>query len=275
MATQTPVLVDQRSNAELIEFLQSGAVSESWNRLATAVLAELASSASVLVRGTRIEQLGAEAARSMAAAFSALLGTPTIHSSIEHDTVWDVRPNVALEAVGGHANVSTSTGSCESHTDSVHRPQAEEIVNLWCYRQADSGGRPLLADLDDVLEALEQFPGGDRALRVLSTFHLDYGGWVGPVLAECPRVRFRPFLILKSLETANLGARAEFLHSVKLFERAIEATQRQIDLQVGDCLIVDNHRTIHSRTSFSDRSRWLLRVRMAGPCGCRPTQAGD
>jgi len=181
---------------------------------------------------------------------------------------WDVTPGPDL---AGHqpGNVSTTDGEAVLHTDSAFSDRPEDLFGLWCLRPAERGGASVQVDARDLVHRLLRTPQGAAAVTLLRAHDVpvDTGEpevrWVRTITDDV--VRLRPDLTMRGFARTAHGRDDELVQAFNHFSRALrEAAGAPIFVPAGHVLVVDNHRLVHGRTTFSDPRRHLLRIRMTG-----------
>jgi alpha-ketoglutarate-dependent taurine dioxygenase len=161
-------------------------------------------------------------------------------------------------------------------------PVPEHFFLLYAVQQANCGGGvSFLRDvrqLRDTLAATEQ---GRDALRVLGEVEIPMrvpkafrphfagmpsyrGGYhYAPLLTEGPLVRWRKDKVESALASDADYVTAEVRDAVALFTEHLEDPAQELRRTIPEdgMLIVNNHVALHGRTSFTDPSRHLFRIR--------------
>jgi alpha-ketoglutarate-dependent taurine dioxygenase len=141
------------------------------------------------------------------------------------------------------------------HTDESYLADPAEAVVLHCVRQARVGGDTVLADAHDLVRALktsdaetlqqEAFPHRSGRAAILSGSN------------ENPAIRYNPY----EFSCGVLSPRQR--RAIMALEEAIGACAIVVRLGPGDCLVLDNRRILHGRTSFDPSdNRLFLRARL-------------
>jgi alpha-ketoglutarate-dependent taurine dioxygenase len=179
-----------------------------------------------------------------------------IPSSRDGGDVWPVRPLTSDTA----ETFSQRSGEALLHTDAAYRSVPEPRFGLFCVRPADDGGLSRLLTATDAIRDLD----GDLAdeLRRSQWRWLPprvFGGQPdGPraVLRSDGAIRWRYDNLALTAEQRSLAA--AFAEHIDTHPRLV-----QLPLPADSVLVCDNERVLHGRTTFTDRARYLLRVRMA------------
>lgn len=168
--------------------------------------------------------------------------------------------------VRGKENAPTGENSLSRlalHSDGATHPFPPAFVVLACLRAAESGGDTIICDLDSALAELDEV---DRVILRSDTFvfDADYELRVGDKVDAARRaviysisgreyIRYDKDCVRASSEAGRAA--------LEKLEAAAERAATIIHLEVGDILVFDNPRTLHSRTPFvplwDGRDRWL------------------
>jgi alpha-ketoglutarate-dependent taurine dioxygenase len=176
--------------------------------------------------------------------------------------VWPVA--VTTDQTG--ATFSIRAGEAGLHTDAQYRRVPEDLVCLFAARPAASGGVTRLLHAANTRAALLRHPKGEWALQVLAR---PSWSWKAPEIFEAEPPFRAPVLpgdgtVRWRIDTLAPGLTAAQELAAAVFETSIQAAPEVVEvaLGAGDVVVVDNHRTLHGRTAFSDPRRLLLRVRL-------------
>ncbi|WP_112263241.1 TauD/TfdA family dioxygenase [Lentzea terrae] len=195
--------------------------------------------------------------------FATSFGTPM--PQYDGELVWDLRPQPDLDDVYDSRNTRALVPHTEGYELDTQPPQ---FVVLWCVRPAQGeGGETLLADGKSFVDGLAA---EDRARLASEKF--DWRSSEGlarqgielnathPALEEVNGrllIRFSENNVLAGSDTG-------------LLERYVKEGRTYFDeacfgvrLDIGDLLIWDNWRMLHSRSAFTDRRRHLRRMLIA------------
>ena len=185
---------------------------------------------------------------------------------VEHSaygTIFDLSPNNAVGTAG------TTFREIPPHSDEAFAYNPPGIAILACVHPADDGGDSILVDGFGIAEKLrESFPSG---FEYLANWNHHYVRLHPNKLDQRARA---PIIALDS-EGEISGIRLHTRSSAPLdlpehiMEGYLEAYHRlcsmmmdpdnqiRVSLDAGDAIIFDNHRALHARSAFSDRSRFL------------------
>ena len=211
-------------------------------------------------------------------ALSLSLGYPTPTEPRQGRLLWDVKPRFL--PVGHFATYSEHHYRAELHTDTQYYTDPEELFLLYVVRAARcGGGRSLLCSAHEIKECLLKTAQGREAFEILSNFKFPFripttftqAGTVktinttlAPVFSDKPFIRFRYDTLEKGFQARPDLDVPEARFALKVFLDILE-TVAVVDYQMPDdsLLICNNHTMLHGRTSFEDRERHLLRVRLS------------
>ena len=153
------------------------------------------------------------------------------------------------------------------HTEDAFHPFRGDYVGLMCLRNPDetpttiaSIGSLELDDLDREILFQERF-----TIRPDNSHeHLGENGAANKTISllfghpDSPYVRADPYFMDNDADDSQAK------HAFEAFCRQIDSAIKEIVLQPGDCVFVDNYKAVHGRGSFTARfdgtDRWLKRV---------------
>lgn len=194
-----------------------------------------------------------------------LLGEPFAFSSQQGGhLIQNIVPALGMEAS------QTSQGSMaflEWHVEDAFTPWRSDFVGLLCLRSAPDArtgyasvnDMRLTPDTHGTLFEARFMSAPDEAHEALASVDTDmtsvlYGSH------ESPFIRYDP-IFMKAADHDLPAIRA-----LAALAEEIQHCARYVALQVGDLLIIDNHRTVHGRTPFTPKfdgtDRWLQRVQI-------------
>jgi hypothetical protein len=169
--------------------------------------------------------------------------------------IWPVRP---ISRDPGQT-FSQRTGGALLHTDAAYRDAPEPLFALFCVRPACAGGHSRLLTAEDATTGLDP--------EVLAALRRPVWQWLPPAIFGGPPGHARPVLAgtnTISWRFDNLEVTGELRTIAARFRDHIEGHRNIIEfaLTADSMLVCDNTAILHGRTSFTDPSRLLLRVRM-------------
>ncbi len=230
---------------------------------ATRLIADLDAGRPIVTRFD--PQLGDEQLRALLLATASLLGSlvPQDVSGDQLVDVLDTRP-ADTETARGYLSNSRML----LHTDPV------EILGLLCLSPATEGGITLLRQAQDVHEQLNQDSGRISIYFQDWSWALPAGssdtrpgreGVKSPVLARTGEevvVQYGSHLLRQGIHDDEQAQ--ERWNALDAFDRLANDRGRYttLTLQRGECLWIDNYRTLHGRTAFEDggRPRHMVRA---------------
>ena len=198
------------------------------------------------------------------------LGRPHIQCGLPTHPVEDkivFRVECCGEGIRDSRNVllySTTHLGFPSHTDGSGKPIPYDVVLLYCVRQDQDGGKSTVVTLDDLMISLK--PQSIETLRTKS-FPVPFG--IAPVISgdgsdlwiryNAEELSFYARLRRFELTENQKNALADLAGSIS----SLEVKQPGVQISPGQCLVIDNKRALHGRTSFSPAgNRLLKRVRL-------------
>ena len=153
------------------------------------------------------------------------------------------------------------------HTDCAHFLHPPEVMMLLCCQSSTTGGKTILAHIDQILEKLNdkdkedlrriEFPwwkGSRNLCRPIFTAAKEEGKWL---------IRFNQTTLIKEMNKDEF-TKTPVLKSLLDVLNSLERDPNNVlTLSSGDLLIIHNQRVLHGRTAFSSGSpRLLKRLRM-------------
>jgi Taurine catabolism dioxygenase TauD, TfdA family len=221
-------------------------------------------------------------------ALSLSIGYPTPTDNRKGKILWDVKPR-SLPA-GHFVTYSENSHYADLHSDSQFCPHPEKYFFLYTIRAARcGGGKSLICDGRAVRDCLLETKQGREAYEVLSTFKFPF--WVpstfnnvekagstkayfAPIFGDVPLIRFRYDTLKKGFELNPDLDVPKARKAIKVFLDILENEVNIGEYYMPDDTLVlcNNHRVLHGRTSFQDRERHLIRVRISNqPQVLQPT----
>jgi alpha-ketoglutarate-dependent taurine dioxygenase len=153
------------------------------------------------------------------------------------------------------------------HTDCAHFPHPPEVMMLLCCQPSKTGGKTILAHIDDILEKLND---QDKA----DLHRIEFPWWQGsrnvrmPILTKATeddkwRIRFNQATLIREMEKDEFTKTPALKSLIDVLTSFEKDPNNILTLSSGDLLIVHNQRVLHGRTAFSSGSpRLLKRLRM-------------
>jgi alpha-ketoglutarate-dependent taurine dioxygenase len=205
---------------------------------------------------------------------SRLLGSPMPHDTNGQE-VWRIavkQENSLVPTFSQHA------GEAGLHTDSQYRQNPEDAFALFTVSQATcGGGESWILHHDDIVESLRTMPDGEKHYHLLKTtpvpfavpsiFNIeeDGDGHVEVILAtifEGNTIRYRQDTLATGIKHHPIEDES-IMQALEALEKAVHDNSKTTILKAenGSCFFIDNKRTLHGRSGFSDANRLMLRCR--------------
>lgn len=220
-----------------------------------------------------------QSAKQALLAFASCIGNPTSADPHRTRLVWEVSPRSTLPS-DYTPTITERCGDAPLHTDSAFKSAPENYVMFFAYKSAsDGGGLSQFLSTRRLLDSLSKNSDGRKCIsllrensfpfRVPTVFTKDRSDavpeWISaPILWGEENMRYRHDLIVSAIES---GAPALLPECEWALSHAASHIQKLspdcVALRSGDLVILNNHQILHGRTSFEDRDRMLLRVRLA------------
>src|ERR1041385_6425002 len=155
------------------------------------------------------------------------------------------------------------------HTDSAFKPKPEPLFALFTVRAAEEGGDSLVWNVGMLLNWIAAQPDGAAALAIMRERALPFVGSVltpeqvihAPVLLDASgeRMRYKRDAIEDAAKALGRALSPEERLVMDMVDAAAECPDltTRFALGDGDAVVLDNQRTLHSRTPFSDEERHL------------------
>jgi L-asparagine oxygenase len=144
---------------------------------------------------------------------------------------------------------SSSKVMLGSHTETAFHPHKPRYVVLMCLR-GDPAAATTYADVDDVVTYLS-----DDDIAILQTDRF--------TTTVDPSFMANDYTFVYD-ELLMSGTTTRAAHALQSLHHAVRRATRQIVLDSGDLLVIDNDRAVHGRTPFAPRydgtDRWLKRA---------------
>jgi hypothetical protein len=175
---------------------------------------------------------------------------------------------------GEQESLLNSTRDGFPHTDSAFKPKPEPLFALFTVRAAEEGGDSLVWDVRMLLSWIAAQPDGATALAIMRERELPFVGSVltpeqvihAPVLLDSSgeRMRYKRDAIEDAAKALGRGVSPEERLVMDMIDAAAECPDltARFALGDGDAVVLDNQRTLHSRSPFSDEKRHLLKTTM-------------
>jgi hypothetical protein len=183
------------------------------------------------------------------------------HRDADPDGLTVIRDTGRHEGQPGFAGLGR--GHLALHTECAQLLRPPRLILLVCAQAADTGGESLLVDGQAVVAELADIR--PSALGALSAPRAAYfggaDGHFAPVLESLPDGRWHLRLRQDSLARFSPEAEAH----LPALRRAVERNTLRLPLTAGQGLLLDNHRVLHGRTSFTGERRLLRALGQPDP----------
>jgi L-asparagine oxygenase len=162
---------------------------------------------------------------------------------------------------------NSSKTQLELHTETAFHPYRPDYIVLGCLR-GDKAAKTTYAHVDTIVSFLDNktvdtLTRPEFITTVDQSFRLhgepDQEVLLPILKADKDTGRWRMTFDKSTMRGTNLEAQ----RALDLFAKAVEPCVREISLQRGDFLVIDNSKIVHGRTPFTPRydgtDRWLIR----------------
>jgi hypothetical protein len=232
-----------------------------------------------VITGMRFHELPYAPERDVRGAFvvglSSFWGNPSLGNYHQPTASFAYRHVKARRIGAGEPeSLLNSTRDGFPHTDSAFKAEPEPLFALFTVRAAEDGGDSLVWDVRMLLDWIAAQPDGATALAVMRERKFPFVGSIlspdqviqATVLlgASGERMRYKRDAIEDAAKALGRGVSPD----ERLVMDMIDAAAQCPDLTVrfaladGDAVLLDNQRTLHSRSPFSDEKRHLLKTTM-------------
>ncbi|MHB8267446.1 TauD/TfdA family dioxygenase [Bradyrhizobium sp.] len=175
---------------------------------------------------------------------------------------------------GEPESLLNSTRDGFPHTDSAFKRKPEPVFALFTVRAAKDGGDTLVWDVRQLVSWIAAQPNGATALAIMRERTLPFVGSIltpdqvihEPILLDASgeRMRYKRDAIEDAAKALGRGVSSDERLVMDMIDAAAECPDLTVRfaLEDGDAVILDNQRTLHSRTPFTDEKRHLLKTTM-------------
>lgn len=180
---------------------------------------------------------------------------------------------------------SESNFEIPPHTDNAWSVIPDKYMSLLAIQPADEGGYTKIFSIKQILEQLVQTTFGNEVINILKTNIFPFAAppesltetqlseqknlkkhiALAPILGKNNTIRYRYDIIQKGFRFYPELATEENIFAVETFNVFLTKFFKnceEIRLEKEDILLANNHLVLHSRTSFTDPARLLLRARL-------------
>lgn len=191
------------------------------------------------------------------------------HNEGKADYVWPIK---TVESNSQIKTFSEHNDEAQLHTDTQYRAIPERYMTLSCIQEAKCGGGETI--LLDSLKIFEEIKSDSALLSKLKQkfpiaipdiFVIDDRKYIEEtIISEYPKFRFRYDTFLKGLALKQPENFEDLKNTLDEFNSKLQNSKhiQKLKLKKGDIILIDNHRMLHGRTSFTDTDRLLYRVRV-------------
>ncbi len=160
------------------------------------------------------------------------------------------------------------------HTDSAFKREPEPLFALFTVRAAEDGGDSLVWDVRSLLDRIASQRNGPDILEIMHARPLPFVGSIlkpehvisMPVLLDPSRerMRYKRDAIEDGAKALGRDVSPDERLVMDMIDKAAECPDLTVRFALGDgdAVILDNQRTLHSRTPFRDERRHLLKTTM-------------
>lgn len=206
------------------------------------------------------------------------IGTLVPHNPGKKDFVWEIKPNLSTSII---KTFSEHNQDAPLHTDSQYRNHPERFMALMTLNQARcGGGYTELVDFKKILQDLESTVIGKKIIDffrnesfpiAIPTVFQEMGKpeyIMSKLISNNPLIRYRYDTLkaglLLSIDKENKLIYCDRIDKLDLLNNFIQLSPHRLRflLASNEAIILDNHRFLHGRSSFTDSQRLLLRCRM-------------
>lgn len=203
-----------------------------------------------------------------------LIGTLVTHNPGKNDFVWEIKSQLSTSAL---KTFSEHNQHAPLHTDSQYRNQPERYIALMTLRQANcGGGYTELVDFRKILQELKCTYLGSRVIEFIRNESFSIAipsvfqetskvAFVkAKLVSESPLIRYRYDTLKAGLSLIQNSRVAAFQENLDLLDNFIQSSPHRFRFLSlpNEITLLDNHRFLHGRSSFTDLNRLLLRTRM-------------
>ena len=203
-----------------------------------------------------VQNVGSRAA---ARSIAAQLGTIRLHRDSDRDGATNISPS---PDANGPASLAFSRLGLAPHTDGSAVPRPADLVVNYIEHQAPRGGRALIADGAEILDAV--LLRSDWMMESLSACEFEFGAarFQASIVSQHDigerwSIRYRDDGELR-------GQTDRAANALDSFNDAVRTSTWELATQSGDLYITDNRRCLHGRSPFAG-SRSVVRFLVDAP----------
>jgi TfdA family taurine catabolism dioxygenase TauD len=232
-----------------------------------------------VIKGMQFHNLPSSPQRDVRGAFvvglSSFWGNPSLGNYHQPDAAFAYR-HIKARPIEADEPLSllNSTRDGFPHTDSAFKPEPEPLFALFTVRAASDGGDSLVWDAGAVVKWIESRRDGRDAVEIMRDRPFPFVGSVldpGKVIHATilldesgERIRYKRDAIEDAAKALGRGVSADERLVMDLIDAATECPDLTVRFSLGDgdAVVLDNQRTLHSRTPYRDENRHLLKTTM-------------
>lgn len=143
-----------------------------------------------------------------------------------------------------HLVYSTMSIEFPCHTDGFSSKVAPDFILLLCIKKSMIGGKSLFITVSDIIKHLSS----DTICKLKESVYPSLNT-IGPILYE-NSIRYNPYEIERVLELDNFSLFDSYKKALLELDNIIQLHHKMIELQPKQCLIINNSKVLHGRTSF-------------------------
>ncbi|MEE9395853.1 MAG: TauD/TfdA family dioxygenase [Methylococcales bacterium] len=184
-----------------------------------------------------------------------------VHQNVSFTRVYVSREQASVISRG--TRYSRTHISLPPHTDSSYLARPHELVVFQFIVADEQGGNSILAPIDDILKHLTH-----EHIALLKESIFPFGQGTYPILFGENRdkqIRYYRVQIDKLLKSGAMSLSDNHMAALDSLDRILNQPRlfKNIHLQAGDILLINNKKVLHGRTGFADGSRRMLhRIRL-------------
>lgn len=231
-----------------------------------------------VLKNLPIDRMSPESFRLFVIGFSALFGEPTKTDKKIGKVAWKIKPDP--KAFGTNLTFSQHNGEAELHTDTQYFDKPENIATLYCVNpDKNFDGANSLVNIRTIEKFMRSSDEGEKNWNVLMTSLFPFRVPTiftnnrddneieiihKPIITKDIPIRYRKDTIQNAIKTGQVSITSEQSNALEEFNKVLNNPSFATSnfLNRGEALFVNNHTTLHARTSFEDYERFLYRVRI-------------
>ncbi len=230
-----------------------------------------------LLKGLRFDRLACEPEADIRGSFvvglSSFWGKPALGSYYDPNGKFAYRHVKARPVgLGEPLTLLNSTRDGFAHTDSAFKPRPEPLFALFMARPARDGGDTLIWSARALADWIGGQPGGSATLEMMRMLEVPFVGSVltadkvirKPILIDGSndRIRYKRDAIEDGAKALGRSLTSDERHIMDTLDEATRVPDLTIrfGMNGGDAVVLDNHRTLHSRSAYADVERHVLKT---------------